>query len=88
MILLSTTQTKENEMANLTALKTQVSASIEALISGDVRYSDRVFINHVLEEFERLIDAVETGGPILNLAEMAEEMVGSTAELIEDGLDD
>ena len=75
-------------MANLTALKVQINASMEALTSGQIHHTDRVFLNHILEEFELLTDAISKGGPILNLAEAAEEMVGSTAELVEDGLED
>lgn len=74
-------------MAQTPALQQQIGTTLNNLRNGTVQRTDRIFLNHILEEFERLSTQAELGGPIMLIAELADEMVGSTRELVEDGLE-
>lgn len=65
-------------------LKEQIVETLRNLERGEVMMGDRVFLNHVLEEFEHLVVMSEIGGQ--DMGEVANEMIGSTRELVEDGL--
>ena len=64
-------------------LKEQIDATLKNLSAGEIQREDRVFLNHVLEEFGHLVDMQEFGG---NTEELAWNRIGSTRELVEDGL--
>lgn len=70
-------------------LKTQIGTTISRLERGEIQYADRVFLNHILEELEQAIDVViARPESSFDISEAFLEMIGSTNELIEDGLDD
>lgn len=74
---------------DLNNLKQQISVTLSHLERGEIQYEDHVFLNHILEEFEILVDAVGKNDPgMMQFADLALEMVGSTNELVEDGLED
>lgn len=69
-------------------LNDQINTTLSNLERGEVLRTDRIFLNHILEEFQML----STSSSLANMehfgiAELALEMVGSTNELVEDGLD-
>lgn len=69
-------------------LNEQINITIRNLERGEVQKTDRVFLNHVLEEFQLLVTSGSMSrGDHFGIAECAMEMVGSTAELVEDGLE-
>jgi hypothetical protein len=92
MILLSTTQTKENEMYD--ALKAQLEKTTKNLERGEVQLADRIFLNHILDELDFILtndiqeDGIHLTGQMYTIAESTLQMLGSTNELVEDGLDD
>jgi len=74
---------------DLNNLQQQIITTISHLERGEIQYEDRVFLNHILEEFEVLVDLVIANKPgMMQFAEQATTMVGSANELVEDGLED
>lgn len=74
---------------DLSNLQQQIITTVSHLERGEIQYTDRVFLNHILEEFEILVDLVVANNPgMMQFADHALEMVGSTNELVEDGLED
>ena len=67
-------------------LKEQIAKTLRNLERGEVMMEDRVFLDHVLGEFQYLVDLVGTEAE-RSFGELAFEMIGSTCELVEDGLD-
>jgi hypothetical protein len=71
----------------ITALSEQINTTIRNLERGEVQKSDRIFLNHVLEEFQILATSSSFANTDhFGVAEFAFEMVGSSSELVEDGL--
>lgn len=72
----------------ITALSEQINITLRNLEYGQVQRTDRVFLNHVLEEFQILATSSSLANmEYSGIAELALEMVGSTSELVEDGLE-
>lgn len=70
------------------ALNEQIEKTMKRLEAGEIQKTDRVFLHHILEELERLVDAAAPeNAEYFDVAEGAYELIGSTNELIEDGLD-
>lgn len=77
------------------ALKAQIEVTTKRLERGEVLLADRIFLNHILDELDFILnvtldketDTVFTTGVMYNIAESAVQMLGSTNELVEDGLD-
>lgn len=79
----------------MSKLAEQIEATSRNLESGNLVYGDVVLLNHILEEFALLVDVVNTpfsddqGIEAINqLLAAIDSFVGSTAELVEDGLED
>lgn len=68
-------------------LKEQIKTTITNLQRGEVQNSDRVFLNHILEELELIVDDDGLLNRQIDAADRLWEMVGSTNELVEDGLE-
>lgn len=68
------------------ALKHQTAQTISNLEHGTISRSDRIFLTHLLEQVEFLLDSgdLEKSG---DLTEHLRELIGSTKELVEDGLE-
>lgn len=64
-------------------LKEQIKQTLRHLELGEVKYDDRVFLSHVLGEFQHLVDMSEVSD---DTGDVVAEMIGSTRELVEDGL--
>lgn len=74
---------------DLSNLQQQITTTISRLERGEIQRTDRIFLNHILEEFEVLVDLVVANQPgMMQFADLVLEMVGSTNELVEDGLED
>ena len=65
-------------------LKEQIKKTLRNLDFGEVRREDRIFLNHVLGEFQHLVDMSEISGDV---GDVVSDMIGSTRELVEDGLE-
>lgn len=70
---------------NIEAIHKQIDTTINHLERGEILREDRVFLNHILETVTDLLVAIKTGDA-LSVQDSAFELVGSTAELLEDGL--
>lgn len=68
-------------------LKEQIKTTIRNLERGEVQISDRIFLNHLLEELEVIVDNDRLLNRQIDAADSLWEMVGSTNELVEDGLE-
>lgn len=68
-------------------LKEQIKTTIRNLERGEVQMSDRIFLNHLLEELEVIVGDDRLLNRQIDAADSLWEMVGSTNELVEDGLD-
>lgn len=69
------------------ALKDQLDLTLSNIDHGTIGREDRVFLTHVLEEIHSSLPTVETGKQI-DVADTYFDLLGSTQELIEDGLGD
>jgi hypothetical protein len=72
------------------ALKEQLKTTTRRLEQGELQLSDRIFLNHILDELDVILEngVPSTPSGYFDLAESTLEMLGSTNELVEDGLDD
>lgn len=68
-------------------LKEQIKTTIRNLERGEVMSSDRIFLNHILEGLEFIVEDEGLLNRQIDAADSLWEMVGSTNELVEDGLD-
>lgn len=65
-------------------LKEQIEKTLRNLERGEIQMEDRVFLNHVLGELQHVVDVSGTGG---YMDDVVADMIGSTRELVEDGLE-
>lgn len=77
------------------ALQEQIKKTTKNLERGEVQLTDRIFLNHILDELDFILtvtlDKKELpliSGQMYDLAESTCQLLGSTNELVEDGLDD
>lgn len=76
------------------ALKAQLEKTTKNLERGEVQLADRIFLNHILDELDFILttniqeNGVHLTGQMYEIAESTLQMLGSTNELVEDGLDD
>ena len=78
----------------LEALKEQIKKTTTNLERGTPTLSDRIFLNHILDELDFILNATLDkkdfpliSGQMYDLAESTCQMLGSTNELVEDGLE-
>lgn len=64
-------------------LEEQINKTLRNLERGEVQREDRIFLNHVLEEFQHMVD-MSVHGEVSD--DVVYDMIGSTRELVEDGL--
>jgi hypothetical protein len=70
-------------------LRAQVKTSISNLNSGTIQRSDRIFMNHLLEQLEFVLESGELeSGRQIDICDSFYDVLGSTNELVEDGLED
>lgn len=69
------------------ALKAQIKTTITNLERGEVLVSDRIFLNHVLEELEFILGDEGLENRQIDAADSLWDMLGSANELVEDGLE-
>lgn len=69
------------------ALKDQIDLTLSNIDHGTIGREDRVFLTHLLEEIHSSLSTVETNKQI-DVADAYFDVLGSTQELIEDGLGD
>lgn len=75
------------------ALKERLEKTTKNLERGEILLADRIFINHILDELQFILenniqpDGVHLTGQMYEIAESTLQMLGSTNELVEDGLD-
>lgn len=73
----------------MSKLAEQIEATSRNLERGHLTHGDNVLLNHILEEFALLVDTMaQTDISDVEVRATAYEFVGSTAELVEDGLED
>lgn len=75
-------------MSNHLPLLVQIRKSITNLERGEVQRTDRVFLYHVLENLEQIVENPDNHCNPMDAADSLMELIGSTEELILDGLDD
>lgn len=68
-----------------TALRAQIEKTTKNLERGEVQLSDRIFLNHILDELQFILDNGGTNPS--DDSESLWELLGSTNELVEDGLE-
>lgn len=69
------------------ALKAQIKTTITNLERGEVLISDRIFLNHLLEELEFILGDEGLENRQIDQADSLWHMLGSANELVEDGLE-
>jgi hypothetical protein len=70
-------------------LKAQVKTTITNLERGTIQHSDRIFMNHLLEELEFILDSGDLEkSPQMGHSEDLFNLIGSANELVADGLED
>lgn len=69
-------------------LNEQVKTTISNIEHGTIRRSDRVLMVHVLEQLEFILNDEGLNVRQMDSFESLWEMIGSTNELVEDGLED
>lgn len=68
-------------------LRDQIKDTLSNIECDTVGREDRILTTHVLEEFMHIMDVVESSdGNRLWIGECTKDMVGSTSQLVEDGL--
>jgi len=73
---------------NYDVLRDQIKSTISNIEHNTVTREDRVFITHLLEEVQSHLDTVENPGyfGFALIGQAFQDVVGSTQELINDGL--
>jgi len=69
------------------ALKTQIETTTRRLERGEIQLADRIFLNHILDELDFILNNVQVGSKLFDDAEALGTLLGSTNELVEDGLE-
>jgi len=70
------------------SLKAQIEKTTRNLERGEVHLTDRIFLNHVLDELEFLVNNEKINTNLFDAHEAINTLLGSCNELVEDGLED